>query len=51
MCMQYENNLANGFRDIVREGNVDVRPDMVMTMSPAATSWAGIKGTKVVISR
>ena len=38
--MQYENNLANGFRDIVRKRNAGARPEMVMTISPAPTSWA-----------
>ena len=41
--MQYESNPTNGFRDIVRKRNTDARPDMVMTMSPASTSWAGDK--------
>ena len=45
--MQYESNPANGFRDIVRKRNTDAqttsRPDMVMTISPAPTSWAGDK--------
>ena len=43
MCMQYESNPANGFRDIVRKQNTDARPDKVMTISPAPTSWAGDK--------
>ena len=46
--MQYESNPANGFRDIVWKRNTDARmhrrtdarPDMVMTISPAPTSWA-----------
>ena len=41
--MQYESNPANGFRDIVRKRNTDARPDMVMTISPTPTSWAGDK--------
>ena len=41
--MQYESNPANGFRDIVRKRNTDAQPDMVMTISPAPTSWAGDK--------
>ena len=46
--MQYESNPANGFRDIVQKRNTDdgrtaARPDMVMTISPAPTSWAGDK--------
>ena len=41
--MQYENNPANGFRDIVRKRNTDAQPDMVMTISPVPTSWAGDK--------
>ena len=39
--MQYESNPADGFRDIVRKRNTDARPDMVITISPAPTSWAG----------
>ena len=41
--MQYESTLANGFRDIIRKRNTDARRDMVMTISPAPTSWAGDK--------
>ena len=36
--MQYENNMANGFQDIVWNQNTDAGPDMVMTISPAPTS-------------
>ena len=43
VCMQYESNPANGFKDIVRKRHTDARPDMVMTISPAPTSWAGDK--------
>ena len=31
VCMQYENNPANAFRDIVRKRNTTAWPDMVMT--------------------
>ena len=43
VCMQYdyESDPANGFRDIIRKRNTDARPDMVMTISPAPTLWAG----------
>ena len=49
--MQYENNPANGFRDIARKRNTDARshgytaaqPDMMMTIYPAPTSWEGVK--------
>ena len=27
VCVQYENNLANGFRDIVRKRTTDARPN------------------------
>ena len=33
VCMQYENNPANGFGDLVRKRNTAARPDMVMTIS------------------
>ena len=32
--MQYENNPAKGFRDIIRKRNRDARPDMVMKYPP-----------------
>ena len=44
--MQYESNPANSFRDIVRKPTTDAedaRPDMVVTIHPAPTSWAGDK--------
>ena len=55
--MQYKSNLTNGFKDIVRKHDrtdthmhrhTYARPDMVMTIPPSPTSWAGIKN--VVIS-
>ena len=33
--MQYENSLANAFKDIVWKQNADAPPDMAMTISPA----------------
>ena len=45
VCMQYESNPANAFRDIVRKQNTDARSDMVMTTSSAPTSWAGDDNT------
>ena len=44
--MQYENNMANGFRDIFRKRNTDARPqepDIVMTISPRPQSVLEIK--------
>ena len=38
-----ENNPTNGFQDIVWKQNTDALPDMVMTIIPAPTSWAGDK--------
>ena len=38
MCMKYEKYPTN-----VRKQNTDARPDMVMTISPAPTLWAGDK--------
>ena len=32
--MQYESNLANGFRDIIKHGRTAAWPDMMMTVSP-----------------
>ena len=40
--MQYESNRVNGFGDI-RKRNTDAQTDMVMTIPPAPTSWAGDK--------
>ena len=46
--MQYESNPANGFRDIVRKQNTAARPDMMMTISPAPTLWAGDKYMQIL---
>ena len=44
VCMQSENNPANGYRDIVRKRNTDAWPDMLLTISPAILrSLAGDK--------
>ena len=45
--MQYENNPANAFRDIVRKRNTAGRQYMVMTISPAPTSWASDKNCQI----
>ena len=29
VCVEYENNKSNGFRDIVRKRNTDARPDNI----------------------
>ena len=44
VCMQYESNPVKRFQRYCLETKherTDARPDMVMTISPAPTSWAG----------
>ena len=48
VCMQYESNPANGFRDIVWKRNTDTqthaaRPDIMMTISPPLLRRRGMK--------
>ena len=44
VCMQSENNPANGYLDIIQKQNTDARPDMLLTISPALLrSLAGEK--------
>ena len=45
--VQYENNLANAFRDIVRKPNTDTRPEMLLTISPALLRGRGIQNRSV----
>ena len=41
MCVQYENNSANGLRDVVRKRNTDTGPDgQPYTAENISTSWS-----------